>query len=204
MLRQVTLFVIVGTFLMGTYYVVDATYVQPTQRDALQTGLDQFQDGLTYIKLLQLDEQLRSQLLRSMPSDTRMLVMEEAAKHPTFSSETLDDIRALTGSDVRILRTATIDGLKGHDASGTVSLVESGSKMFLRLDGFSVTPSIDLEVYLTKDGSVDTGVEIGSLKATAGSQNYEITGISADTYNVMVVYSAAFEEYYAFAKIPKA
>lgn len=198
-----TLFVIAGTLLIGAYYVVDATYVQPAQQDVFSEKLTAFQPGLSFVKMMQMEEPQRAALIHSMPSDTKFLVMQEAKKHPSFVTETVGDIKAQSGSDVRLLKLTQVAALKGYDASGTAALMESGPKSFLRFDGFGVTPGFDQRVYLTKDGSVSTGVDLGLLKATTGSQNYDITGIDTETYNIVIIYSKTFDEYYAHARFLK-
>ncbi len=66
-----------------------------------------------------------------------------------------------------------------------------------------MTNGIGLHVFLTKAGDVSTGYEIGRLKANVGSQNYEITGIDTNEYNILVIYSKSFDIYYASANLPK-
>lgn len=203
MLRQVTVSVVIGTFLIGMYYVVDASYVQPVREDVLEQKLGQLRPGLSFVKVLQMDESQRSALVQSMPYETRLLVIQEARKYPSFASETVDDIKKVTGSDVRFVKLTQIDRLKGYDASGTASIIESGGKTFLRLEGFSVTPGFDQRVFLTRDGSVEAGADVGLLKATSGSQNYDVTGIDTETYNIVIIFSKTFDVYYAHAKFPR-
>lgn len=79
----------------------------------------------------------------------------------------------------------------------------SGKSTFLRLQDFGIASGIDQKLYLTKDGTVDTGIEIGSLRASQGDQNYDISGIDHDTYSILVIYSKPFELYYGYAKFVK-
>ncbi|MDC8438444.1 MAG: hypothetical protein LV468_05515, partial [Candidatus Nitrosotenuis sp.] len=166
MLRQVTIFVMVGTFLIGTYYVGVSSYVAPEQQNRLASSLDEFQAGLTYEKIVTLDERERMALVQSMPSGVVRMIISEAKLHPSFVSESIDDIREQSlSNDVTFSKLTQITGLKGYDASGTAVLVHAGSKTFLRLDEFGVTPGIDQRLYLTKDGSASSGIDLGLLKA---------------------------------------
>lgn len=204
MLRQVTIFVMVGTFLIGTYYVGVSSYVAPEQQNKLASSLGEFQTGLTYGKIISLDEHERAALIQSMPSDVVRMVMSEAKLHPSFVSEGVDDIREQSFSDdVTFSKMTQIAGLKGYDASGTAVLVHAGSKVFLRLDEFGVTPGIDQHLYLTKDGSASSGIDLGLLKASSGSQNYDVSGIDIDEYNILIIYSKTFDIHYAHARLAK-
>lgn len=205
MLRAVTLSVMIGTFLIGMYYVVAATYVQPVQQDKLSAALTDFQDGLSYEQLVGLDENDRYRLVQQMSSETLRMVMQEARNHPSFIDEDKKQIREMSGSnDLKLTKQIPIAGLKGFLAQGTAEVFDSGEMSFLRLEDFGITSGIDQHLYLTKDGSVSTGIDLGRLKASQGSQNYDITGIDIETYGVLIIYSRPFDTYYAHAQFPKA
>lgn len=203
MLRQVTISVVVGTFLIGMYYVVAASYVPPEQQNVLASKLEQYRTGLSFDVLMSLDEAERTALIHGMPSDTVRLLMQEARLHPSFLVETVDDIRQQTKSDARFAKLAQLTALKGYEASGTAILVQSADKAFLRLENVNITPGIDQRVFLTKDGSASSGVDLGPLKATRGSHNYDATGVDTEMYNVVIVYSRSVDEYYAHARFLK-
>jgi hypothetical protein len=117
--------------------------------------------------------------------------------------ETVDDIRQQTKSDARFTKLAQLTALKGYEASGTAILVQSADKIFLRLENVNITPGIDQRVFLTKDGSTSSGVDLGPLKATRGAHNYDATGVDTEMYNVVIVYSRSIDEYYAHARFLK-
>ncbi|HXG74820.1 MAG TPA: hypothetical protein VNK44_08410 [Candidatus Nitrosotenuis sp.] len=205
MLKAVTISVIIGTFLIGMYYVVDATYVQPVQKNDLAEALDKLSSGLTYDKLAALEEQERYSLVRFAPSETVRLIMQEAQSRPSFAAESKDKIKEHSGSaELRLVKLTQITGLKGFEAQGTAGVYVSGESTFLRLENFGVTPGLDQHIYLTKDGSVATGIDIGRLEATEGSHNYDITGTDTDTFDTLIIYSPTFETYYAHARFIKA
>lgn len=204
MLSAVAISVIIGTFLIGTYYVVDATYVQPVQQDRLTAALGELRPGLTYGKFVSLEESERAYLVQQMPSSTVVLLLEESKNHPSFIAENTDDIKTETGSDqIRLVKLTSVSGLKGHTSNGEVAVVTSGDKVFLRLQEFGVTSGIDQHLYLTKDGTPGTGVDVGRLKASQGDQYYDITGVDTNTYNILIIYSKTFDTYYAQAKFLK-
>ena len=204
MLRSVTIGVIIGTFLIGSYYVVAASYVQPEQQNKLTLALSEIQPDLTYEKFIALSEDEKSFLLQTMPSATRKLVLDEARDRPSFAAESKDILREMSGSqELRMIKLTPISGVKGYGASGEAAIYVSGTMTFLRLQDFGIASGIDQKLYLTKDGTIETGIEIGPLKASQGDQNYDITGIDHDVYGVLIVYSKPFDLYYGYAKFIK-
>jgi len=204
LLRTVAISVIIGTFLIGTYYVVAASYIQPIQNDKIADALGEVQAGLTYEKFVSLDENERSVLVQLMPSHTITMLLQEAKSHPSFIAEKPDVIKTQSGSnEIRLVKLSQISGLKGYDSKGEAVIIISGDKTFLRLQEFGVTSGIDQHVYLTKDGTIATGIDLGRLKASQGDQHYDITGIDAQNYNIMIIYSKVFDTYYAHAKFLK-
>lgn len=204
MLRVVAISVIIGTFLIGTYYVVAASYVQPIQQDKLADALADFQAGLTYEKFISLNEDERSVLVQQMPSTVIIMILQEARNHPSFIAENADDIKAESGSDeLKMVQMTQITGLKGYAGQGEASILKSGSKVFLRLQEFGVSSGIDQHLYLTKDGTTATGIDLGRLKASQGEQYYDITGIDTEIYGILIIYSQIFDTYYAHARFLK-
>lgn len=204
MLRVVAISVIIGTFLIGTYYVVAASYVQPIQQGKLETALADFQADLTYEKFISFSEDERSTLVEQMPSSVIIMLLQEARNHPSFIAETVDDIKAESGSgEFKLMQITQISGLKGYTAQGEASIIKSGSKVFLRLQEFGVSSGIDQHLYLTKDGTIATGINLGMLKASQGEQYYDITGIDTETHGILIIYSKTFDTYYAHARFLK-
>jgi len=204
LLRSVTISVIIGTFLIGSYYVMAASYVQPEQQNKLTLALSEIQPDLTYEKFITLSEDEKSFLLQTMPSATRKLVLDEARDRPSFAAESKDVLREMSGSqELRMIKLTPISGIKGYGAQGEAAIYVSGTMTFLRLQDFGIASGIDQKLYLTKDGTIETGIEIGPLKASQGDQNYDITGIDHDVYGVLIVYSKPFDLYYGYAKFIK-
>lgn len=200
MLRTVTISIIIGTFLIGAYYVVDASYVQPQKKDTLTLALDNIKPGLTYEKFVAMSEGEKYSLFSTMPSDTRLMMLQEARDRPSFIAETKDQIQSPPEHPLKIEAFTQLSGVKGYDAQGTASILVAGDETFLRLEDFGVAGGIDQHIYLTKDGIAETGLDVGPLKATQGDQNYDITGINPDEYNVLIVYSKLSGTYYAHAQ----
>lgn len=204
MLQTIAISIMIGTFLMGTYYVLAASYLPPVQENKLVSALNNMQPDLTYGKFISMGENERTVLVQKMPSNTVRMLLEEAQNHPSYISENTDKIKLESNSnDVRFTKLTQITGVKGYDSSGTASVVYAGNMVFLRLEDFSVSGGIDQHLYMTKDGTTSTGIDLGPLKASAGNQNYDVTGVDIDAYNVMIIYSKTFDTYYAYTKFLK-
>lgn len=205
MLKTIAISIMIGTFLIGTYYVLAASYLPPVQEDKLVSALGKMKTDLTYEKFVSMSKDERTSLVDQMPSGTVRMLLTEAQNHPSYVSENTDEIKLKSGSnDIRFTKLTQLTGVKGYDASGTASIVYAGDMVFLRLEDFSVTSGIDQHLYLTKDGTIASGIDLGPIKASIGNQNYDVTGIDVDAYNVLIIYSDTFDTYYAYTKFLKA
>lgn len=204
MLKTITISIIIGTFLIGTYYVLAASSLSPVHENKLRSELTKIKTDLTYEKFISMNENERIALVQQMSSGIIQMLLKEAQNHPSYISEDTDKIKLESNSnDIRFTKITQITGVKGYDGSGTASIVYAGNMMFLRLEDFSVTSGIDQRLYLTKDGTIASGIDLGPLKASIGNQNYDISGIDVDSYNVMIIYSKTFDTYYAYTKFLK-
>lgn len=92
-----------------------------------------------------------------------------------------------------------------HFGSGRALLVESAPGQFvLRFEDFSVRNGPDLFVYLSPspDGYADGALELGPLKASDGSFNYEVpAGMDISAYKSAVVWCRAFSVLFATAPL---
>ena len=84
------------------------------------------------------------------------------------------------------------DGI--HDAQGDAYTIplENGDDV-LRLENFESTNGPDLYVYLATDDRATDFVNLGTLKANNGNQNYDIpTGTDLTKYNNVLIWCKAF------------
>ena len=92
-----------------------------------------------------------------------------------------------------------------HFARGTARVVETGPGAFtVRLEDFSVRNGPDLYVYLSADptGYADGAIELGSLKATDGSFNYEVPpGVDVEAFGSVVIWCRAFSVQFGVAQL---
>jgi hypothetical protein len=92
-----------------------------------------------------------------------------------------------------------------HFGSGKVLLVESAPGRYtLRFEDFSVRNGPDLFVYLSPnpDGYADDALELGPLKASDGSFNYEVpAGTDISRFRSALVWCRAFNVLFATAPL---
>jgi hypothetical protein len=94
-----------------------------------------------------------------------------------------------------ILATGSFQGAdQFHQASGTAHLIEVDGKTYVRFeDDFSVTNGPDLFVYFGNNGTYDEDTNLGRLKGSKGSQNYEVpVEIDPSQYSEVWVWCRAF------------
>jgi len=87
----------------------------------------------------------------------------------------------------------------------------SEGKLVLRFENLKSAPGPDLFVYLTKAESPSTndqikmGLEVGKLKATQGSLNYELdSSLDLSQYKAVVVYCKSFSVVFGYANLKAA
>ncbi len=112
-------------------------------------------------------------------------------------SESMKDIEAMAPADSQqtiIAQGKFVDADSFHKGEGTVKLIKSGNKYFVRLeDDFKVTNGPDLFVYFGRDGKYSSEARIGALKGNIGSQNYEVPeNINPGEYNEVWIWCRAF------------
>jgi len=203
-LRAITIAVIVGTAAVGIFYLGSPMIPTKTIANPLQNALDQVQGGLTYDKFVNMVDSQRDSLVAKMPQKTIDLIMDEAKKVPTTVSESLQDmVSKISASSQAVIfsKQGQFVGLKGHDVKGKAEIISVGKIAFLRFENFEVTNGPDLHVYMTIDGDVTSGIDLGKLKGSIGDQNYELNGVDVKTYHVVVIYSQPFHIYFAEAKL---
>ena len=95
-----------------------------------------------------------------------------------------------------------VTGSAGHPASGTVRIIKSGGKNYLRYENFKTINGPDIYVYLAKDLEAKEYVSLGKLKATEGNINYEIpSGINPEEYPYAMTWCKTFSVLFNYAKL---
>ena len=97
---------------------------------------------------------------------------------------------------------ATVTGTLGHPASGTVRIVESDGKRYVRYENFKTINGPDIYVYLSKDIDAKEFVNLGKVRATEGNINYEIPAkIDPHEYPYVLTWCKTFSVLFNSAKV---
>ena len=205
MLKAVTIAVIIGTAVIGIYYLAGPLFYDRVVNEPLPAALSDLQKDLTYDKFVNMVDEQRKALVEKMSPGTIDLIMAEAKKFTTTVSEDMQEMIAKVAPNSqetpKFSKLGMFQGLKGHEAKGKAEVISVGDISFLRFEDFEVTNGPDLHVYMTKNGDVDSGIDLGNLKGSKGNQNYALGEINAEVYNTVVIYCQPFHVYFASAKL---
>jgi hypothetical protein len=93
-----------------------------------------------------------------------------------------------------------------HYGSGQVQFVRAGETRFLRFQDVEIAGAPNMFVYLSDRGDGQPGryTDLGALKATNGSFNYEVpASVELDTVRAVVVWCRAFSVTVTYAPVSK-
>ena len=94
----------------------------------------------------------------------------------------------------------TGDGI--HDAEGTAKILSFDGHDLLRLEDFRTTNGPDLHVYLATDEKATEYIDLGSLKANIGNQNYPVPeGTDLSKYDTALVWCKQFSVLFGHANL---
>lgn len=99
---------------------------------------------------------------------------------------------------------ASVIGTAGHPASGTVRIIETDGKKYIRYENLKTINGPDLYVYLAKDLDAKEYVSLGTLRATEGNVNYEIPeDVNLEEYQYTMTWCRQFNVLFNYADISK-
>jgi hypothetical protein len=137
----------------------------------------------------------------SVGHDTAPAFVSTATTAPVSGAMATPAATTLTGAfDHR----AGVDTVAGNATLGKTS----DGKVILRFENLNAANGPDLHVYLSKQASPATtqqvmdGLEVGKLKATTGTSNYELAATTNITqYKSVVIYCKSFSVVFGFANL---
>ena len=96
-----------------------------------------------------------------------------------------------------------VSGDPGHHNSGSAIVLTDGALYVVRFEDFSVTNGPDIHVFLAKGPRVTTGdVDLGSVRVTEGSSNYEIPArVDPRDFAYVVIWCVPFSVQFGFAAL---
>jgi Electron transfer DM13 len=120
-----------------------------------------------------------------------LLVISYYAISPLWKNVLLEEVAP--ASTVPLIAARPIIDTPAHPASGVVSVLENSDGMILRYENFKTINGPDLRVYLSTDLEATQFVDLGELKATEGSVNYQIPeGTDLQKYRYALVWCEDF------------
>lgn len=139
----------------------------------------------------------------AQPTEERVDPTAEPTVEPTPPAEPTDEPTPAP-FEPRLLASGALSGADDfHFAEGATLLIESEpGRYVLRLENVSVRNGPDLFVYLSPsaDGLDDGAINLGGLKATDGSFNYEIPdGVDVSQFAGVVIWCRQFAVLFATA-----
>lgn len=95
-----------------------------------------------------------------------------------------------------------VHGTLGHPAEGTVSFFEGDGKRFLRFENFKTINGPQLHLYLAKDKDATDFIDLGPIRGTEGSINYELPdNVILDDYPFVLHWCVPFKVLFNYAEI---
>jgi len=91
---------------------------------------------------------------------------------------------------------------RAHEVEGKVLLIEDNGKKILRFEDFDTINGPNLHIYLSSDLGDEKFIDLGRLKATKGSFNYELEDdFDAAKYNKILVWCVPFRILFSYAEL---
>ena len=73
--------------------------------------------------------------------------------------------------------------------------------VIFKLSNFKSDKAPDLHVLLSKDGKLETAVEVGAVDSEMMEQSYDLNGLKADGYNKVLIYCVEAHEVFGQADL---
>ena len=91
---------------------------------------------------------------------------------------------------------------RAHEVEGRALLIQQGDKKILRFEDFDTVNGPNLHIYLSSALGIKDSVDLGKIKATRGSVNYELEpGIDTERYNKVLVWCVPFRVLFSYAEL---
>ena len=136
--------------------------------------------------------------------DLDSMTKEEKQEFEAAVEEMQDDVIE-GGDDMPSEAQLISEGLfmpRAHEVEGSALLIEDNGKNILRFEDFETINGPNLHIYLSSDLGDDDFIDLGEIKATKGSVNYDIPeGVDLDKYNKVLVWCVPFKVLFSYADL---
>lgn len=107
----------------------------------------------------------------------------------------------MEGTDAVVLTQANFEP-RAHDVSGSAILIQKDGGKILHFKNFETINGPNLHIYLSADLNSRDFVDLGAIRATKGSVNYEIPdGIDTEKYRHVLVWCVPFRTLFSSASL---
>lgn len=130
-----------------------------------------------------------------------LVLFVSACKHDIMD-ELEEDIESIK-EDATILYEGNFMSHNSYTVSGKASIIEKDGKKQLIFSSFSSTSGPDLKVYISKQISPTSHLDLGDLKALSGSFSYELpSGFELNDHgSYVLVYCERFSRLFGSAEL---
>ena len=91
---------------------------------------------------------------------------------------------------------------KEHEVEGKALLLLNNQEKVLRFENFETINGPNLHIYLSADLEANDYVDLGKIKATKGSVNYNLdSSIDTEKYNKVLVWCVPFQVLFSYAEL---
>jgi len=91
---------------------------------------------------------------------------------------------------------------RAHEVEGNALLIEAGGKKILRFEDFETINGPNLHIYLSSELGNDDFIDLGKIKGTKGSFNYELdSSVDLEKYNKVLVWCVPFGVLFSYADV---
>ena len=91
---------------------------------------------------------------------------------------------------------------RAHEVQGKALLIDDGNKQILRFEDFETINGPELHIYLSSEFGDEHFIDLGKIKATKGSVNYDIPlGLDTSKYNKVLVWCKPFSVLFSYAEL---
>jgi len=128
------------------------------------------------------------------------LILNEASPSSSTEGTNFENTSDTTNATVR--KGVAIVDTPQHPATGKVRVVTGNGKTYIRYEDYKTINGPDLYVYLSKDLDAKEFVDLGAVRATEGSVNYELpSGINVSDYRYVLTWCKQFNVLFNSADI---
>lgn len=91
---------------------------------------------------------------------------------------------------------------RAHDVAGKAQLIQEGDKKIIRFEDFETVNGPNLHIYLAADPAGKDFIDLGEIKATKGSANYDLAAtVDTSVYRHVLVWCVPFKVLFSSASL---